>query len=206
MAYRDIRAAVRALTELAVVQGGYFTARQAGAAGYGSPHLQYHLSVGNFERAGHGLYRIPTLPRAEHDDLLRLRFWSRDRDDRPQAVLSHQTALALHDLAEFIPTQIHITVPTTFRKRPPKGCTLHKGTVPRSDATEIDALLVTSPVRTLRDLASDATMPTEQFERAVEHAVERGLIRRSQTREVTALRQKLTKRATPAARSHRSKA
>jgi len=39
---------------------------------------------------------------------------------------------------------------------------------------------VTTPVRTLRDLASDPAMPTEQFERAVEEAVSRGLIRRSE--------------------------
>ncbi|HMN97673.1 MAG TPA: type IV toxin-antitoxin system AbiEi family antitoxin domain-containing protein [Phycisphaerales bacterium] len=210
MAYRDTKAAVRALAEIAVTQGGYFTARQAGEAGYGSSHLRYHLAAGNFERAGHGLYRIPTLPRAEHDDLLRLRFWSRDRDDQPQAVVSHQTALALHELAEFIPTQIHLTVPTTFRKRPPKGCTLHKATVPASDATEVDSLRVTTTLRTLRDLASDATMPTEQFQRAVEGAAERGLIRRSQASELTAIRREIpspnTARATKAARSKRGRA
>ncbi|MFO0828080.1 MAG: type IV toxin-antitoxin system AbiEi family antitoxin domain-containing protein [Phycisphaerales bacterium] len=210
MAYRDTKAAVRALAEIAVTQGGYFTARQAAGAGYGSSHLRYHLAAGNFERAGHGLYRIPTFPRAEHDDLLRLHFWSRDREDEPQAVVSHQTALALHELAEFIPTQIHLTVPTTFRKRPPKGCTLHKATVPASDATEIDSLRVTTAPRTLRDLASDATMPTEQFQRAVEDAVARGLIRRAQTSALTAIRGESPSthkgRATSAARSKRGKA
>lgn len=210
MAYRDTKAAVRALAEIAVTQGGYFTASQAGEAGYGSPHRRYHLSAGNFERAGHGLYRIPTLPRAEHDDLLRLHFWSRDREDQPQAVISHQTALALHELAEFIPTQIHLTVPTTFRKRPPKGCTLHKAAVPASDATEMDSLRVTTALRTLRDLASDATMPTEQFQRALDEAVARGLIRRSQASELTAIRRASssphTERVTKAARSKRSPA
>lgn len=210
MSYRDTKAAVRALTEIAVAQGGYFTARQAGEAGYGSAHLRYHLAAGNFERAGHGLYRIPTLPRAEHDDLLRLHFWSRDRDDQPQAVVSHQTALSLHELAELIPTQIHLTVPTTFRKRPPKGCTLHKAPVPASDATEIDSLQVTTAARTLRDLASDATMPTEQFQRALEDAVARGLIRRSQASELSVIRREApspnTDRATRAARSRRGKA
>jgi hypothetical protein len=43
---------------------------------------------------------------AEHDDLLRLWLSSRGHDDRPQAVVSHHTALALYELAEFIPTPI----------------------------------------------------------------------------------------------------
>ena len=40
-----------------------------------------------------------------------------------------------------------------------------------------DALPVTTPLRTLRDLAAAGTLPTEQFENAVGAAVQRGLIR-----------------------------
>lgn len=178
--YRDTRAAFRALAEVAASQGGYFTARQAEEAGYDAPHLSYHIARGNFERAGRGLYRNPTLPPGEYDDLIRLWLWSRGRDDRPQAVVSNHTALALHDLAEFIPTQIHLTVPASFRKRPPDGCILHKGTLAASEVNPLDALPVTNPLRTLRDLAIDLTLPTEQFQQAVAKAVERGLIRRAE--------------------------
>ncbi|MCC5785137.1 MAG: type IV toxin-antitoxin system AbiEi family antitoxin domain-containing protein [Phycisphaerales bacterium] len=179
MPYRDAKAAHRSLTEVAASQGGYFTARQAEEAGYDASHLSYHLSAGNFERAGHGLYRIPTLPHSEHDDLVRLWLWSRGRDDRPRAVVSHQTALALHDLAEFIPTTIHLTVPPGFRKKPPEGCVLHKARIELGETQPFDALPVTTPLRTLRDLAGDPSLPTEQFENAVAAAVQRGLIRQS---------------------------
>ncbi|MCA9285543.1 MAG: type IV toxin-antitoxin system AbiEi family antitoxin domain-containing protein [Phycisphaerales bacterium] len=177
MAYRDQKAALRALTAIAVSQGGYFTSRQAEDAGYDAPHLTYHLSVGNFERAGRGLYRIPILPLSEHDDLIRLWLWSRGRDDQPRAVLSHQTALALHDLAEFIPTAIHLTVPPGFRKRPPEGCVLHKKRIESNETQSLDALRMTTPLRTLRDLADAGSLPNEQFENAVSAAVQRGLIR-----------------------------
>jgi len=186
--YRDQKSALRALTAIAASQGGYFTARQAGEAGYAYPHLNYHISAGNFERAARGLYRIPMLPRSEHDDLLRLWFWSRGRDDVPQAVVSHQTALALHDLAEFIPARVHLTVPPSFRKRAPKGCTLHKAILKRGETQEIESLRVTTPLRTLRALADDPSMPTEQFERAVKDAVSRGMIRRSQADELLSMR------------------
>jgi hypothetical protein len=71
---------------------------------------------------------------AEHDELLRLWLSSRGHDDRPQAVVLHHTAFALYELAEFIPTTIHTTVPTAFRKVVPKGCLLPRGLVPACDA------------------------------------------------------------------------
>ena len=179
MAYRDTKVALRSLTALAASQGGYFTAAQAEGAGYDYPHLSYHLSKGNFERTGRGLYRIPTLPLSEHDDLVRLWFWSRGRDDEPQGVFSHQTALALFDLAEFIPTKVHMIVPKSFRKRPPKGCVLHKASLEKSEWREHEVFRVTTPQRALEDLAGDPAMPREQFEQAVKSAASRGLIRQS---------------------------
>jgi predicted transcriptional regulator of viral defense system len=177
VSYRDAKAALRSLTEVATSQGGYFTARQAEDAGYDAPHLSYHLSAVNFERAGRGIYRIPTLPLSEHDDLIRLWLWSRGRDDQPRAIVSHQTALVLHDLAEFIPTTIHLTVPPGFRKKPPEGCMLHKRRVRQDETQPFDSLPVTTPLRTLWDLAATGTLPTEQFGNAVGTAVQRGLIR-----------------------------
>jgi predicted transcriptional regulator of viral defense system len=177
--YRDNQQALRALYAVATTQGGYFTAKQAGAAGYGIRHLDYHAKTGNFERVGHGLYRLPTIPLSEHDDLIRLSFWSRDRSDRPQAVASHITALELHGLSDVLPTQIHLTVPRTFRKALPAGVALHKSSLEARDIQEWTGFRVTSPQRTLLDVATGQSITEEQLERAVEGAIERGLVRRS---------------------------
>jgi predicted transcriptional regulator of viral defense system len=190
MAYRDQKTALRSLTGLAAVQGGYFTAKQAEESGYAYPHLVYHLKAGNFERAGHGLYRIPTLPPSEHDDLVRLSLWSRDRNDQPQAVASHQTALSLHGLGELIPSEIHLTVPRAFRKSAPRGCILHKARLPKEAWRERSGFRITTPLQTLQDLAYDRSISTEQFEKAVKDAVQRGLIRRSQGNPLLARRKK----------------
>jgi len=188
MGYRDQKAALRALTAVAVDQGGYFTTRQAREAGYAHPHVSYHLSVGNFERAGRGLYRMPAIPMAEHGDLVRLWLWSRGRDDQPQAVVSHQTALALHELAECIPTRIHLTVPPAFRRKAPEECVLHKSTPTSTDTQEAACLRLTTPLRTLEDLAADLSLPTSQFEYAVETARRRGMIRSSEAKALIARR------------------
>jgi hypothetical protein len=70
-----------------------------------------------------------------------------------------------------------MTVPPGFRKRPPEGCVLHKGRLAPGETQSFDSLPVTTPFRTLRDLAATGTLPTEQFENAVDAAVQRGLIR-----------------------------
>ena len=59
---RSARLIAHTLATLAHEQGGYFTAKHAGQVGYGYRHLDYHESVGNFERVEYGLYRLPTIP------------------------------------------------------------------------------------------------------------------------------------------------
>jgi predicted transcriptional regulator of viral defense system len=169
--------AARMLAMLAQTQGGYFTAKQAASVGYGYRHLDYHETVGNFERIAHGLYRLPTVPVAEHDDLIRLTFWSRNQKDEPQAVVSHESALALHELTDILPNYVHLTVPRTFRKRTPNGCKLHKSTLESNETEEREGFSVTTPLRTLLDAATSG-VSQEQLNLAVRDAIERGLIRR----------------------------
>ncbi len=180
MAYRDAQAAYRRLLAMAQRQGSYITARQARKAGFGYSHLAYHVGAGNIERAGHGLYRLPEVPRSLHDQLVRLVLWSRGRDDRPQAVVSHDTALALHELSDALPTRVHLSVPPGFRKRAPRGCMLHPARLADDDTEPWEGLRVTAPLRTLVDLADEGRFGREQLGRAVEDALARGLLRRGQ--------------------------
>jgi predicted transcriptional regulator of viral defense system len=179
---------------VAAPQGGYFTAKQAAAAGYDYSHLVYHLRAGNFERASHGLYRLPTIPSAEHDDLIRLSLWSRGRDDAPQAVVSHASALFLHQLSDVLPAKVHLTVPPMFRKAAPRGCLLYKARLTAADIEVHEGFAVTKPQRTLRDVAGDPSITDEQLERAIQDSLRRGLVRES------ILKQELTAAMPPARR------
>jgi predicted transcriptional regulator of viral defense system len=177
--YRSTSQARREISATASLQGGYFTAKQAAAAGYGKQHLDYHTQTGNFERVGRGLYRLPDLPASEHDDLIRWSFWSRGRDDRPQAAISHETALRIHDLGDVLPEKVHLTVRPGFRKTCPKGCILHRARLGESEVEHHQGFSVTTPLRTLLDVAAGA-VSRDQVEKALREAVRQGLIRRSQ--------------------------
>ena len=180
MKYHDAQQARWALCAVAATQGGYFTARQADEAGYGNRHLDYHAGAGNFERIGRGLYRLPTIPRDEYDELIRLSLWSRDRRDQPQAVASYDTALAFHRLSDLLPIQLHLTVPPSFRKASPSDVVvLHKAVLATDDVQEASGFRVTSPGRTLLDVAEEPSFSQEQLDKALSDAVERGLVQRS---------------------------
>jgi predicted transcriptional regulator of viral defense system len=160
------------------VQGGFFTAKQARLVGYDYTHLEYHVSTGAFERVEHGLYRLTDMPLAENEDLVRLSLWSRNRADEPQAVVSHESALVLHELSELLPEAVHLTVPPGFRKERPQGCVLHRAALSYAEVEERVGFRVTTPLRTLLDVAAGATSQ-EQVEKAVTEALGRGLLRRN---------------------------
>ena len=180
---RSVQDVAKALSKLAHHQGGYFTTKQAIRIGYGNRHLDYHESVGNFERVSHGLYRLPSVPFVDRDDLIRLSLWSRNQKDEPQAIVSHESALTVHELSEIIPRQIHLTVPKRFRKPVPPGCVLHKAEMDSSDIEEREGFRVSTPRRTLLDIAG-SRVSQEQLDKAVNDALSRGLVRRSQLSEV----------------------
>lgn len=179
------REAARLLLSRALEQAGYFTAKQARQVGYNYQHLQYHLSTGNFERIDHGLYRLTSLPTGEHDDLVRLSLWSRNQKDEPQAVVSHDSALVLHDLTEILPDVVHLTVPPEFRKAPPAGCVLHKRILTAAEVEARAGFRVTTPLRTLVDVVAGGTSQ-EQLDKAVAEALRRGLVRRGKLLEAVA--------------------
>ncbi len=178
MGYRSNREAEDRLRATAEARGGYFTAREAAGAGYGFSHLCYHVGTGRFERVLHGVYRLRSLPISPHDELIRLSLWSRDQLDRPQAVVSHASALAVHGLTLLLPELVHLSVPNGFRKQPPLGCTLHRRAATLADVEHREGFDVTAPLRTLLDVATTADVAEDEVVRAARMALERGLFSR----------------------------
>lgn len=166
------------LFEVADEQAGYFTAGQAREAGYSAQLQAYHAKAGHWQRVSAGVYRLGHYPLAPYPQYVELSLWSRNREGTPQAVVGYETALALHELSDLMPSRIHLIVPPGFRKPPPRGVVLHTGRVPASDLERAPGFQVTTPLRTLLDLAATSISP-EHLHRGVRDALARGLVRRS---------------------------
>lgn len=178
MPYRDAQAAWIALLAAAQPQGGYVTAPQAAAAGFAASHLSYHVHAGNLARVGHGLYRLPEVPPSPHDRVIRLVLATRGRDDRPRGIVGHATALSLHELSDVLPAKVHLIVPPGWRQQAPAGCVFHTGRLGKADTEDWGGFRVTTPLRTLIDIAREGRLSHEQIEAAVRDALRRGLVRR----------------------------
>jgi predicted transcriptional regulator of viral defense system len=168
-----------ALATIALDQGGYFTAKQALAAGYTYPEQHQQVRYGKWLREQRGIYRLRDYPMPERPDLILYTLMSTNRSGEPQAVASHETALALHEISDANPARIHFTVPPSFRKKMPEGVVLHKESLSERDWEQHEGYRVTTPLRTILDAAaSPATWG--YLPDAVYDALQRGLVRSSQ--------------------------
>ena len=164
------------LYDIAEQQAGYFTAAQALEAGYSYASQTYHHKAGNWLRDGWGIYRFVRYPRTSGEELVRLMLWSRDRAGETQAVVSHESALQAYELSDVLPAETHLTVPQRFRKEPPENVVLHHTELKEGDVRERDGYRITTPLRTLLDVATYSLSP-EHLEAATREALENGLVR-----------------------------
>ncbi len=166
----------QALYEVAASQEGFFTTRQAAAAGYSVPLLAHHRKAGRITRIRRGVYRLVHFPAGEHEDLVVVWLWV-----EAAAVISHQTALSLHGLSDSLPVRIHLTLPHDWRRRRlrvPKGLVLHYADVPDKERTWVGPMPVTSIRHTLDDCAQSALTP-DLLRQAARQALTRGLVKRT---------------------------
>lgn len=166
------------LFEVADAQAGYFTGQQALEAGYSHASQTYHLKQNHWRDEGWGIFRLRDYPQSSEEQYAQLSLWSRDRQGRPQGVVSHETALSLYELSDVMPARIHLTVPRGFRKKVPQGVVLHKADLKESDIQARHGFSVTSPLRTLLDVAETSLSP-EHLEQAVRDALDKGLVRKT---------------------------
>lgn len=75
------REASRRLFEFAEQQQGFFTTKQAKAAGFAENTHPYHVQAGNWIREHRGIYRLALFPAADRPDLVLWALWSRNRNE-----------------------------------------------------------------------------------------------------------------------------
>jgi len=161
---------------LAAGQAGYFTVAQARELGYTARSLVHHVCAGHVERISRGFYRLAGVPGGPHEDVIAawLKFVPR------RAVVSHDTALVLYDLATSRSHDIHLTLPRECRPRGTRATSsvaLHTTTVPlrRDEVTNRFGVQITSPARTIADIAEIGADPSIVIE-ATGRAITTGLV------------------------------
>jgi predicted transcriptional regulator of viral defense system len=162
-----------ALFGVAQAQSGYFTTGQAAAAGYSPQLLAKYLGNGKVARVRRGIYHLVHFPASEQEDLVVLWLWAEQA-----GVFSHETALALHDLSDVLPSKVHMTIPASWQRRRlrvPAGLVLHYADLSDDERTGFSAVPVTTPRRTLRDCI-EANVSPELVRQAVYQARRRGLL------------------------------
>jgi len=178
-----------ALFDSAEGQQGYFTAKQAAAAGYQLGSQAHHVKSGNWVRVERGIYRLARFPQSNEEQLVIYHLWSRNRAGVPEGVYSHQTALSIHELSDVNPSKLHMTVPPTFRRnaKTPKILVLHRSILDEKDVVQRHGFAVTRPLRAITDLAVAESVSRDIIEQALREGRQRGLIL---AREISELRQR----------------
>lgn len=159
-------------------QMGHFTTAQAHDCGFRSNLITYHVDTGKFIRIHRGVYRLRDYPSWPREEVMAA--WLAVGKER--AVVSHESALDLHELSDVIPNRIHLTVPRSIRNLPKIPMVMiHTTTRPirQDEMRTIEGIRVTSPVRTILDAAEWGTAG-EQVEMAVWQAIGLGKATRSQ--------------------------
>jgi len=161
------------LYRLAEQQGGYFTTLQAKQMGLSQRQLTYYVRSGKFLRVRPGVYRLVHFPSSPYESLYA--GWLEVGLD---AVISHESALALYDLSDVLPAYIHLTVPRTTSRRH-VSLRLHTNQLGADEITHVAGLPITTVARTIADTASGG-LADELIEQAVHEAIRRGLASRAQ--------------------------
>ena len=137
------------ISELARRQRGHVLRRQLLELGLGAEAIRYRIKIGRLIPVYQGVYAVGHLPSLPHD-----RAFGALLACGPDAVLSHGSAVTLYGIYRMWDLPFEVTTPT---RRRPGGIRLHRGKLEPQDVTTHLGLRVTSPARTLLDMAPRLT-------------------------------------------------
>jgi very-short-patch-repair endonuclease len=159
--------ATQDVISFAQANGGVFSIQEAVALGMPRTTLQRRIEEGIFVRVGRGMLALPgTATRSDLAMRAALRLLN--------GVISHESAARIHGFEGIPKSPPSITVSHRSSHRFP-DIVVHQSTdLLESHVLEIDSIRVTTPVRTLVDLAK--VFGPKRLERVIEHALTSGKV------------------------------
>ena len=174
------------LLEVANSQYGYVTAEDARRLGIdpGQLRLMHHRKV--LDRLAVGLYRFPIVPTTSLDQYMEATLWP-----RLPTVLSHETALDLHDVCDVNPSRVHLTVPPDYRLRRdlPAMYQLHPRQLEARDITSHEGIPIVTVHRAILD-GIETGLGSHLIDQAVTTAESRGMLSRGELTGIAEIRKK----------------
>lgn len=152
-----------AIAALARAQCGLWSRRQALEAGATPQLVSRRLRAGRWVWLAPGVYGLPGWPDSWHR-----RLWLAHLAVGPASVISHESAAALHGFALFRPGPVVLTVVHGDHERRAPWTVRQSTDLHADHVALVDGLPVTTPVRTLFDLA--AVTSKARLARAVDEA------------------------------------
>jgi predicted transcriptional regulator of viral defense system len=167
----------RRLYERAIDQYGYVTTKDAEEADVPPVELRKIANRGGLDHIGYGVYRFPEIPHVGREQSMEavLRVG-------PEAYLTHDAVLALHDLAQVNPRRIRVATPKRARPRVPDYIEIIKRHLPKGQLTTFEGIPATTVAQALLDCRE--LVMKERLIDAANEAAKKGLLTRRETAEV----------------------
>ncbi|MCI4361411.1 MAG: hypothetical protein L3J91_06865 [Thermoplasmata archaeon] len=169
----------RRLRDRAIDQYGYVTTHDAEDLGVPVVELRKIAHRGGVEHVAYGLYRFDDVPRTGRDHFMEavLRVG-------PEAYLTHDAVLALHDLGLVNPRRIRVSTPRRARPRLPAHVeVVHRRLDPR-ELTVYEGIPSSTVARAILDCRG--LVMGDRLREAAREAARTGLLRRSEEKGVLA--------------------
>src|SRR4051794_37180699 len=157
------------LWALAKKQHGVVARSQLLSLGFSSDSINHRLAKGRLHRVFRGVYAIGRPELSRHG-----RWMAAVLNCGSDAVLSYETAAALWEIRPKRRGDIAVSVPACGGRRQRAGIRLHRRALSADDLTQHYGIPVTTPARTLLDLAT--RLSHRELEAAVNEADRRDLI------------------------------
>lgn len=163
----------RRLYDQALDQYGYVTTRDAEKLGVPTVELRKIAHRGGVKHVAYGLYRFDDVPSTTRDQYMEavLRVG-------PEAYLTHDAVLALHDLGLVNPRRIRVGTPRRARPRLPEYIEVVRRRLGPDELTVYEGIPSATVARALLDCRG--LVMGERLVDAAREAARRGLLRRSQ--------------------------
>jgi len=170
------------LATLAADQHGLVATADARELGVDPHRLVDMERRGTIERVARGVYRFPLVGSPGVEQFAQATLWAGRR-----GVLSHETALDLHDLCDINPARIHITIPRAYRlqKQIPSLYSVHRRDLLPDERTRYEGISVVTAPRAILD-GIESGVRTDLLRQAMDSARRRGLVRGPQLRRLRA--------------------